>query len=320
MNSVIEDMGKYGIIPVVKIDNYEDAQPLARALIAGGLPVAEITFRTGAAAQSIRMIHEAFPEMLLGAGTVLSPDQAEAAVKAGALFIVSPGYNQEVVSYCLDNGVPVVPGINNPTQLEQAIRSGLDVVKFFPAEASGGLSMIKSIAPVYPQISFMPTGGINIDNIGDYLAYDRILGCGGTWMVKPDWINLKKFGQIEAEVKKAVLAVHGFEFAHIGIHTESPSGAEEAAGKFEELFGFESKTGNSSIFSTPAIEIVKSMYLNEQRHIAVRTNSIPRAVYYFSKMGIGIREQTIKKNGNKVMAVYLDTDIAGYPIHLLQRT
>ncbi len=197
MNAVLEQFGKIGIVPVVVLDDAKDAEPLARALCAGGLPCAEVTFRTAAAEESIRIISKQFPEMLVGAGTVLSTEQADRAVEAGAKFIVSPGLNPKVVQYCLDKKIPVTPGTQTPSEMEQALEMGLDVVKFFPAEPAGGLKMIKAVAAPYTTLKFMPTGGINLGNVEDYLKYDRILACGGSWMVKGDLVRAGKFDEIE---------------------------------------------------------------------------------------------------------------------------
>lgn len=196
MNTVLEQFAKIGIIPVVVLNDVKDAKPLGQALMDGGLPCAEVTFRTDAAEESIRVMAKEFPDMLVGAGTVLTIDQVDRAVNAGAKFIVSPGINPKVVEYCVKNNIPITPGTCNPTNVETAIEFGLDVVKFFPAEASGGLKFIKAIAAPYPQVKFMPTGGINEDNVRDYLKYDRIIACGGSWMVKGDLIKAGDFDKI----------------------------------------------------------------------------------------------------------------------------
>lgn len=201
-SKTIDEFRKIGIIPVVVLDDASDAEPLANALVKGGLPAAEVTFRTDAAEESIRIM-ATNSNLLVGAGTVLSVEQAKKAVDAGAKFIVSPGLNPEVVKWCIDNNVPVVPGVQTPTEIEQALGLGLTTVKFFPAEPAGGLKMIKAVAAPYTMVSFMPTGGINEGNIRDYLKYDRIVACGGTWMIKKDLIKAGKFDEIEKEVKKA---------------------------------------------------------------------------------------------------------------------
>lgn len=212
MNTVLEQFGKIGIIPVVVLDDAKDAKPLGQALMEGGLPCAEVTFRTAAAEESIRIMAENFPDMLVGAGTVLTIEQVDRAVAAGAKFIVSPGINPKVVEYCVKNNIPITPGTCNPTNVETALEYGLDVVKFFPAEPAGGLNYIKAIAAPYVGMKFMPTGGINAQNVKDYLKYDRILACGGSWMVKGDLIKAGDFDKIReltAEAAQIVKDIRG---------------------------------------------------------------------------------------------------------------
>lgn len=192
-----------GVVPVVVLDDSKDALPLAKALVEGGLPCAEVTFRTAAAAESIRLMSENYPDMLVGAGTVLSTKQVETAVKAGAKFIVSPGFDPEVVDYCLEKNIPVLPGCVSPSEVAQAVKRGLKVVKFFPAEPAGGLPMIKAMAAPYSELKFMPTGGINAKNLNDYLNCDKIICCGGSWMVKGDLVKAGDFDKIKALTKEA---------------------------------------------------------------------------------------------------------------------
>ena len=203
MNEVLKKIGQTGIVPVVVLNEVKDAVPLAQSLINGGLPCAEVTFRTDAAQQSIAEISKNFPQMFVGAGTVLTTEQVDRAVDAGAKFIVSPGFNPKVVEYCIKKGYPVTPGIMTPTELEMALEFGLDVVKFFPAENAGGLKMIKAMAAPYTKMKFMPTGGINPQNVREYLQCDKILACGGSWMVKGDLINSGNFTEIEKLTKEA---------------------------------------------------------------------------------------------------------------------
>ena len=203
MNEVLMKIGQMGIVPVVVLNDVKNAVPLAQSLINGGLPCAEVTFRTEAAQQSIAEISKNFPQMFVGAGTVLTTEQVDRAVDAGAKFIVSPGFNPKVVEYCIKKGYPVTPGIMTPTELEMALEFGLDVVKFFPAENAGGLKMIKAMAAPYTKMKFMPTGGINPQNVREYLQCDKILACGGSWMVKGDLINSCNFAEIEKLTKEA---------------------------------------------------------------------------------------------------------------------
>ncbi len=207
MNEMLKTLQKIGIIPVVVLDDAKDAKELAGALVRGGLPCAEVTFRTAAAEEAIRIMVQEYPDMIVGAGTVLTTEQVDRAVGAGAKFIVSPGLNPKIVQYCIDKGIPVTPGTQTPSEMEQAMEFGLDVVKFFPAEPAGGLAMIKAVAAPYVDLMFMPTGGINAKNVRDYLAFSKILACGGSWMVKKDLIKEGKFDEIEAMVREAAMIV-----------------------------------------------------------------------------------------------------------------
>ena len=203
MNKILEQIKSIGIIPVVVLDDAKDALPLAKALMDGGLACAEVTFRTDAAEESIRLMSKAYPDMLVGAGTVLTTEQVDRAVAAGAKFIVSPGLNPRIVKYCVEKGIVITPGCCTPSEVEQAIENGLEVVKFFPAEQAGGLAMIKAMAAPYVHMKFMPTGGLNPENVKDYLAFDRIIACGGSWMVKGDLIKAGNFDRVEQLTREA---------------------------------------------------------------------------------------------------------------------
>lgn len=204
MNEVFQQIGNIGIVPVVVLKNVMDAEPLANALLEGGLPCAEITFRTDVAAECIDIISNKYPEMLVGAGTVLTIEQADSAIAAGAQYIVSPGLNPVLVNHCIQKGYPICPGIMTPSELDLATNFGLDAVKFFPAELNGGVKMIKAISAPYQNVKFMPTGGINADNVEEYLLCDKVFACGGSWMVKSDLITSGHFSEIERLTREAV--------------------------------------------------------------------------------------------------------------------
>ncbi len=204
---LLSTIKKHKIVPVIKIEKAEHTIPLCRALINGGLPVAEITFRTDAAAEAISIAVKEFPEMLVGAGTVITTSQADQALDAGARFIVAPGLNPKIVSHVLSRGETMIPGVNNPSQIEAALELGLSTLKFFPAEASGGLAMLKAMSAPYGGVQFMPTGGINTSNIREYLAHRGVVACGGSWMVPADLISNEKFDEIENRVREAVALV-----------------------------------------------------------------------------------------------------------------
>ena len=207
MNKVLEEISKIGIVPVIALDHVEDAAPLAKALCDGGLPCAEVTFRTAAAEESIRLMHEAYPDMVLAAGTVLTTEQVDRAVAAGASVIVSPGFDPEIVDYCISKNIPVMPGIVTPSELAQAVKRGLTRVKFFPATAAGGIKMIKAMCAAYTNVRIMPTGGINTANLEEFLSCDKIFCCGGSWMVKGDMIKAGEFDKIKDMTAEAVALV-----------------------------------------------------------------------------------------------------------------
>lgn len=319
MNPVLEKIQQLGIVPVVVLNDASDASPLAKALCEGGLPCAEVTFRTEAAEEAIRIMSQEFPEMLVGAGTVLTTDQVDRAVAAGAQFIVSPGLNPKIVRYCTERNIPITPGTCNPSDVELAIELGLEVVKFFPAEASGGLDMIKAMSAPYTNVRFMPTGGINQKNLTTYLDFPKIIACGGSWMVSGDLIKEGNFDKIRELTEDAVHSMLGFELAHIGINCEGESEADEVAGAFGKMFGFGKKTGNSSIFAGSFIEAMKSPYLGKNGHIAIKTRYIDRAVYYLESQGFELDMDTAKYKNDKLTAVYLKAQVGGFAIHLVQK-
>lgn len=320
MNDVLKKLSAIGIVPVIKIDDVEKAVPLAKALVAGGIPCAEVTFRTDEAEEAIKRMAAEVPEMLVGAGTILTPEQADKAIAAGSKFLVSPGLNPKVVKHCIDKGYLITPGTSNPSDVEVAIELGLDVVKFFPAEAAGGIKMIKSMAAPYTKMKFMPTGGINADNLNSYLSFNKIICCGGSWMVKDDLIQNGEFDKITQLCKDAVAAMLGFEVAHIGINTADEAAALDVANKFNKLFNFPVKNGNSAVFASTGIEVRKSMFRGTNGHIAITTNYIDRAINYIESMGgeIDMEKDVVEKEG-KIKAVYLKEEIGGFAVHLVQK-
>ena len=207
MKDLLKKVEETGVVPVVVLNDAKDAAPLAKALCEGGLPCAEVTFRTDAAEESIRIMSEQFPQMLLGAGTVLTIDQVDRAVAAGAKFIVSPGFDPEIVDYCLSKNILILPGCITPSEIAQAVKRGLEVVKFFPAEQFGGVATIKALAAPYTNMKFMPTGGVSAKNLADYLSFKKVIACGGSWMVKGDLIMAGEFDKIKEMTAKAVALV-----------------------------------------------------------------------------------------------------------------
>jgi 2-dehydro-3-deoxyphosphogluconate aldolase/(4S)-4-hydroxy-2-oxoglutarate aldolase len=207
MSEMLKTIEGFGVVPVVVLNDAKDAAPLAKALCEGGLPCAEVTFRTEAAEESIRIMATEFPEMVIGAGTVLTIDQVDRAVGAGAKFIVSPGFDPEIVDYCISKNIPVLPGCITPSEVTQAVKRGLEVVKFFPAEQFGGVATFKALAAPFTSVRFMPTGGISAKNLADYLGFKKIIACGGSWMVKGDMVAAGEFDKIKEMTAEAVALV-----------------------------------------------------------------------------------------------------------------
>jgi 2-dehydro-3-deoxyphosphogluconate aldolase/(4S)-4-hydroxy-2-oxoglutarate aldolase len=318
MNELIRNISNYGIVPVIKIDNIDKAVPLAETLISAGLPVAEVTFRTVQAEASIRSIVETYPDMLVGAGTVLSVEQVDKAVDAGAKFIVTPGFNPKIIRYCINKGITIIPGTSTASDMAAALEMGLEVVKFFPAEQSGGVEYLKAVGGPYTTLKFIPTGGINAKNLNSYLSLKNVVACGGSWMVKSDLIDAGDFDTVKDLTRQAIQIMLGFSLDHIGINCIDLDEADGIAKKVSKIFDFEYKMGNSSIFVGKAVEVMKFPFLGKKGHIAIKTNSVDRAIAYLSEIGISFDENTRKLDSNgKTKAIYLSEEIGGFAIHLL---
>ncbi len=319
MNDILKQLSLIGIVPVIKIDNAKDAAPLAKALIEGGLPCAEVTFRTAAAKEAISIISKEYPEMIVGAGTVLTTTQVDDAIEAGAKFIVSPGLNPEIVKYCQEKGCPMVPGINNPSGIEQALSLGLDTVKFFPAEQSGGINMIKAMSAPYGGVKFMPTGGVNPQNVCEYLANPKIICCGGSWMVKPDMIAAGDFEGIKVLVRGAVDTMLGFKFKHVGINSANEEAMNHTAATLDKFFSFPADKRSASVFASPELEIMNTMGRGTMGHIAIQTNNVDRAVYHLTLRGVKFDMSTATYDKDGAMKfVYLADEIGGFAYHLVK--
>lgn len=320
MIDVIKKIRDIGIVPVVKLDSSEQAVPLGRALIAGGIPIVEVTFRTDAAEESIEKLAAELPEIMVGAGTVTTIDQAKRASAAGAKFMVSPGFNPNVVRWCIENNIPITPGVNSPSQIEQGIELGLSVLKFFPAEQSGGVNTLKAFAGPYGSVMYIPTGGVNLKNMCSYFAFKNVLAVGGSWMVKPDTIAAGKYDEITKLCREAVITGLGFELRHVGINDPDEDAARRDAARMEELFSFTSKPGNTSIFAGVGFEFMKSPYLGKNGHIAIATYSVDRAVAWLANLGVKTRPDTEKRDSRGSLTVaYLDEEIGGFAVHLVRR-
>ncbi len=316
---MIQKLSLAGIVPVIKVEDAADAVPLCKALSDGGLPVAEITFRSAAAEEAIKNVHEALPDVILGAGTVLTTEQVDRAIAAGATYIVSPGINPVVVAYCNEKNIPIVPGCANPSDIEVAIGLGLRTVKFFPAEAMGGLSTIKALAGPYGQMSFLPTGGVSENNLLDYLNFPKIVACGGSWMVPADAVANKDWAKIEALTRMAVNRMLGLTLQHVGINCESDEQAYRDATVLSTLLGVESKDYPGALFSGTAFEVLKKPGRGAKGHIAIACNHIARAKWHLEQRGLVFNEESAVVVDGKLIAIYLKDEVAGFALHLLQK-
>lgn len=304
MNGLLKVIHDTGIVPVIAIDDAKKAVPLAKALIDGGLPAAEVTFRTEAAEEAIRSITAEIPEMLVGAGTVLTKDQADRATDAGARFIVSPGFNPVITKYVLGKGVLMIPGTETAGEMEQAMMMGLTAVKFFPAEQNGGIAKLKALAGPYRDLMWMPTGGINTDNLADYMSFPQILACGGTWMVKKDLIENERWDDITAICKSAVKTMLGFELVKAVNNSGNEDEAEQTARKLSLLFGFDVEKGD--VRGTGG-------------HIMVSTYNVDRAVYHLRRSGAVFDESTKEEDGRGIMSIYMDDETGGITVRLIRK-
>ena len=315
---VLKRMACAGIVPVVVLEDAKDAVPTARAMVAGGIDVMEITFRTAAAADSIRAVAAEVPEMLVGAGTVVNLEQCKLAVECGAKFIVSPGYDEEVVSWCCDNGVAVCPGCVTPTEIMMALKHGLKVLKFFPANVYGGLGAIKALAGPFGGVKFIPTGGVNLQNVGEFIADSHIHAVGGSWVCPKADIAAGNFDKITELCKESRKALLGFEVAHVGINCADASVCDQVCDAFAAAFDFGVKKGNSSNFASTGVEVMKTMFKGANGHIAIRTNKMTPAIAEMERRGLELDWDSVKDKEN-IKAVYFKNEFGDFAVHLLQK-
>ena len=319
MNPILEQISNIGLVPVIKIDDAEKAVPLVRALKKGGIPVAEVTFRTACAAEAIRKIADAEPDVLVGAGTVISVDQAKAAVEAGAKYIISPGFDAEVVKWCIDNNVPITPGCSDASDVSVAAKMGLEVVKFFPAEAAGGLKVLKALSGPFPNMKFIPTGGIGPDNLGSYLAFKKIIACGGSWMVPGDMLDNDDWDGITALAKEAILKMLDIKLRHIGINSASEEEAVCTAERFSAMTGGAVKDGNKSLFAGTEFEVMKFMGMGKCGHIALSVTDVDRAVTFFKSQGFEFDDASATySDDGKRKFIYFKDEVGGFAVHLVK--
>ncbi len=315
---VLKRLAQSGVVPVVVLEDAKDAVPTAKAMLAGGIDVMEITFRTAAAADSIKAVAQECPDMVVGAGTVINLEQCKLAVECGAKFIVSPGYDEETVAWCCDNGIPVTPGCVTPTEIMMALKHGLKVLKFFPANVYGGLSAIKSLAGPFGGVKFIPTGGVNAQNLAEFISSPYIHAVGGSWICPKADIAAGNFDKITALCKEARKSLLGFEVAHIGINTPDADASLDVCKAFNDAFDFNIKQGNSSNFASTGVEVMKTMFKGANGHIAIRTNKMIPAIAEMERRGYELDMDSVKDKDN-IKAVYFKNEIGGFAVHLLQK-
>ena len=318
MADILKKIHGIGIVPVIALENVEDAAPLAQALCNGGLPVAEVTYRTACAHDAMIEMKKACPQMLVGAGTVLTKEQVDSALDAGAEFIVSPGLNPEVVRYCQEKNVPILPGTANASDIEVALSLGLTAVKFFPAEPLGGIKMISALAAPYTQMKFMPTGGVSPKNMKDYLSNPKIIACGGTWMIDKKAMQEKNFAKIEELTRQAVREMLEIKIKHIGINVPTAE-AKATAEMMARLFQGAVTETSKGYFGSPLIEVMNEGYhVGTHGHIAMGVSSTERAMAYFKALGYEFDEESVTYDAHgDAKFAYFKGEFAGFGVHLV---
>lgn len=320
MFEVLNKIGEIGILPVLNISDPASAVPLAHALCSGGVPIIEITMRTPVSIDAIRIIKEEMPEMVVGAGTALSVEQIDAAVKAGADFVVSPGFNPVTVKYCLEKEIPIIPGCVTATDLEMGTSMGISVFKFFPAEQMGGLKAIELLAGPFPNVRFVPTGGLNFDLLPKYLASSKIFACGGSYMANKELIKNGKWDEIESLCKKSVRISMGFELAHVGINHENAQQGEKTAEWFCRAFDFPAYQHKNAVFAGTAVESLKGNFSGSKGHIGFYTISMARAIAYLKSKGFHFREDNVVRDENGCAKwLYFNEEVGGFAVHIVQK-
>ena len=320
MSEVLDRIASIGIVPVIaNIASEEACESLTQALIAGGIPVMEITFRMPNAERYIAQVRKNHPDVAVGAGTVLTTEQAQMAIDAGAQFLVAPGLSAAIVEIAQNNQIDIIPGVSTAGDVTAALEMGITVQKFFPAEQMGGAGTVKALSAPFKAVKFVPTGGINLGNIGAYFDLSCVAACGGTYMLgkhadKGEW------AEITALCKKSVQTMLDLKLVHVGINTPDPESAAATAGALSSLLLLDvAKDGNSSVFVDDDIEVMKSNYLGSNGHLGFSTRNIARAVAYYKAMGKAFNEDSAKYDAaGKLKAIYFAEEIGGFAIHLMQ--
>ena len=319
MNNVLEQISNIGMIPVISIDKEERALPLADALVKGWLPLMEVMFRTEAAAGSIAKIAKERPDFLIGAGTVLSIDQAKQAIDCGAKFLVAPGFNPKVVSYAISKNIPFVPGCVTPTEVEAALDLGVTTLKFFPAVENGGVPAMRLLSGPYPKVKFVPTGDLNRALSTEYLQFYKVAATGGDFMLKYEDIHNDNYEKIAHDVEETINEYLNFHIKHVGLNSESCDGAKQTADRLAKTLKLKVNEFSSSTFAGDLFEVMHKPFYYEKGHIAVGTRDATRAYHYLKRCGVEFIEESVSVDANnRIIAAYLKENFNGFALHLLQ--
>lgn len=320
MSDIFERIGEYGIVPLVTLDDPNDAVPLARALVEGGIPIAEVTFRTAAGGESIKRMAKEVPEIIVGSGTVHTVDQAKETVDNGGKFVITPGFNAKVVEWCVNNNVPVCPGTVVPSDIEEAMNYGLKVVKFFPAEAYGGINTIKNLAAPFSGIKFVPTGGVGLHNLRDYLDLPNVAAVGGSFVPPAKMVKEKDWEGIVKTCKEINNKVFDFTVGHVGINANTADNATKVTDRIAELFESDKRETPIAFFSGNLVEVMKVPFVGTHGHICVDTCDLKRAMAMLERKGVAFDEENrfFDAKGNLVTA-YMKEEIGGFAFHIRQR-
>lgn len=319
MNKTIECVENVGIVPVIAIPDVESACPLAMALERGGIPLMEVTFRNAHAAACILAVKKRYPDMIVGAGTILATEQVDAALAAGADFIVAPGLNPEVVEYCGKKETLILPGCVTPTEIEAGRKLGLRLFKFFPSEQHGGVKTVAELCGPYRDVKFIPTSGITLQNLPDYMACDKVAAVGGSFMAPASFVAAGEWEKITERCKLAVRTALNFRLIHVGVNGTRDEG-EARAKRFAEIFDLPCRQGGRSDFAGDIFESGKIRFPGENGHIAIGTPSLERAAAFLKKRGVAFREEfKLTDENGRLVALYLEEEIGGFAIHLLRK-
>lgn len=321
MDKIKDQIYKYGIVPVLVIEDAAKAVPLAKALKKGELEITEVTFRTDAAAQSISAMLKEFPDMLVGAGTVLNREQGQRALDAGAKFIVSPGLDEDLAHFCKEKNILYIPGCSSASDVQKAINLGIDTVKFFPAESSGGVKALSDLAAAFKQVKFLPTGGVTPDKFSEYLRKPFVIAVGTSWIAPKSLLEKDDFDAIAKRARDAMFAVLNFKFCHMGINCDTEREGYENLFKLADMFNLEMGDTKSSSYVGREVEITKMPFQvrGPHGHLGYYADNLERAIFYLEKKGVEFDHEHVKPYKGKTYVIYLKDHVAGFAVHIEER-